>query len=300
VTEPFTSGRQLDLLTSIYQHRLITTGQLHRLNAPGRSIRATHHQLHRLVEAGLVAAHQPSARTSARWYATDAGAELAERTQARSRPYRMRPAVAAGSIAAHTIAVNEVGCLLAEAARERGEAFGSLDWEHEIAHPYRRPASIGTGHLVIADAVLYYTATRDDGTQVSLVRFLELDRGTASVEILLRKVRRYAHMHDYAPHGTPLWREHYSAFPRLNIVLDGLPVPRLDRRLRILTDLCRDEPDLVEHADVLGATITKLDDLRCVGPFGPVFHPLIPHPEFGDQPLTLLRRPITQPRRDYA
>lgn len=290
---PFTSETQLELLVTIYQHRLISTGQLHRLHGVGRTLRSTQRHLSALRSAGLAATHQHRPWESTIWYATTGGAEMAELARIRPRPYRVRPEVAAGQIAAHTLAVNEVGCLLVEAARLRGDEFGPLDWDHEIAHPLRsatapRPR---TDHLVIADAVLSYTANRPDDTQVSMVRFLELDRGTTSVEALVRKVRRYGQMYDHPVNHTPLWRTQYATFPRLLIVLAGQPASRLARRRRTLIDLAREEPDILTHAEPLGTLITTLHELAHPGPFAPIFHPLIAHPEHGDGPLTILRRP---------
>ncbi|MBO2448707.1 replication-relaxation family protein [Actinomadura barringtoniae] len=283
-----TSEIQLDLLLSIYQHRLITPRQLHRLHAPNRALRGTQGHLAELRGRGLAAAQQSRPWTEAVWYATEAGAQVAELAKVPHRPYRVQPTVAAGQIAAHTLAVNEVGCLLLEAARRRDDDFGPLDWDHEIAHPYRTAKHPGTDHMVIADAVIYYASQAANGDHLSLIRFLELDRGTLSVERLACRVRNYGQMHDYTSGGRPAWRHRYPVFPKLLIVLDGLPPQRLQRRMHMLIDLARQDPHIVQRAEPVSALVTTLAEIQAAGPFSAIFHPLIPHPQFGDRPLNLL------------
>ena len=145
-------------------------------------------------------------------------------------------------------AVNDVGVAFVRAARERGDECGPESWRHEIAHPIspargRRPAE-----LAVADALLTYLQTGEDGSLALHQRFIELDRGTARpAEQLAAKITRYTRLRYYTPAGgsadepaEPLWRNYYRSWPHLLIVLADQSRERM--RLRIQRTSCSTSP----------------------------------------------------------
>lgn len=282
---PLLAGRRAELLLSVYQHRMLSTSQVHRLHAPDVGIRSIQAMLTKLRKAGLIDGVAVP-RSETLWFVTAKGAGLAELADVRARAYRVTPAAAAGPLLAHTEAVNDVGIAFVEAARRLGHECGPLDWEHEIAHPWRDVGQArrgGTDHLVIADAVLRYTVL-DDDEDALLTRWVELDRATQSVARLEHKIRCYAAMHDYRPPGArqPGWRSQYVEWPRLLVVLAGRPEPALQRRRELLTAACTTNPDIAPRLEQLAASVTTLGELTRRGPFAPIWHPLT-----GGPPVTV-------------
>lgn len=270
----------VEMLESIYQHRLLSTVQVHAIHTPGATRRWTQTLLSELAGYGLLdVARGP--RTLGVWFVTEAGATAVEQVASRTEPRRklITPAQAAGQLQAHTLAVNDVGIAYLHAARQRGDEFGPLSWRHEIAHPIG-PATGRRygGERVIADALIsYLSADADAVTQHQ--RFLELDRGTMPVEAVVAKLRSYQRLRDYAPPPTrrgaadpqPAWRRWYPAgLPAVQLVLAGKPRPVLERRAQMLLALRDADPRL--RADrTLHVALTLLDDLTRHGPFAPIW-----------------------------
>lgn len=266
----------VEVMESLYQHRLLDTGQLRVMHTPGTTRRWTQQLLASLARDGLVAAARGPGALKV-WYLTEQGAETVEAIPTRAEPRRklVSPAQAAGQLQAHTLAVSHVGIAYLLAARERGDEFGPLSWRHEIAHPIGRRPGRRQGELLVADALLTYLLTGDDTVAVEQ-RFLELDRATIPVEELVAKLGRYQRLRRYAPEPAvgeepaPAWKASYPAFPQVQIVLAHKPRRVLERRLRLLLALYRSDSAL--HRDrQLRVSLCLLDDLTAHGPFAPIW-----------------------------
>lgn len=267
------------ILASLYQHRLLTTAQVHALHTSEVGIGWARRVLRLLADRGLVDRVQAPG-TLSHWFLTEAGADAVETAGPRAEPRRRVPtrAQAEGPLRAHTIAVNDVGAAFVRAAREHRDECGPDSWRHEIAHaisPWRgrRPAE-----LVIADALLSYLQVKQDGAITLHQRWIELDRGTARpAEQLASKITRYTRLRYYTPPSVsreeepePLWRGSYRAFPHLLIVLADQP--RESMRQRIYRALALHDSDPAK--DDLGPipmSFVLLDDLTQHGPFAPIF-----------------------------
>jgi len=266
---------QIEMLECVYQHRLLSTAQLHALYRDGLSLRRTQRALAAMERVGwLASVRQPGGMKL--WFVTGSGAHAVEsipnRVELRSK--LLEQAQAAGPLQHHTLAVNEVGVAFVRAARERGDEFGPLAWRNEIAHPVGR----GKSDVVIADAVLTYEQDAGEAVYTHL-RFLELDRATMASEALVAKLRRYVELHNYvvAPSkhrgvkytGLARWREQYTHFPAVMVVLANGPRHRLERR-RWLT--CGRWKTLHrERGRYVDLYVCLLEDLVEQGPFAPIF-----------------------------
>jgi hypothetical protein len=272
--------RAADALECIYQHRLVSTRQLHALLAPHESLRRMQRRLARLAERGLVrfvrergVRHRPMHL----WYLTEAGAEVVEAVATRTEPRRklLSPEQAGGLLQEHTIAVNEVGLCFVRDARRLSHDFGWRSWRHEVAHPITTGGR--SAQLVIPDAVLGYPLEGRDERVVFHHAFIELDRGTIPVDALAHKLGRYARLYRHMAPATepaadprPRWRERYARFPRILVVLAGKERPVLDRRLRTAIALCETELQLADEPEV-SVSFCGLEDLVAEGPFRRVF-----------------------------
>ena len=267
----------LAVLESINQHRLLSTHQIHALHMPDRSRRWTRYVLARLRDAGLVtmiAAYPPGLGL---WLVTARGADAIEtipsRAEMRRRVYE--PRIAAGPLAHHSIAVNDVGVAFVRAARERGEVCGPLAWRHEIAHSLGPPPGRRRHEQLIADALLTYELRERDQTRSIVYRFIELDRNNRPANDLAFKLGRYDDLHNrMEPSGSggapePAWARHYPVFPGTLLVLANGSRRALERRRDVVLALCEQD-----RGDALWLTVCLLDDLMERGPFVPIFRTL--------------------------
>ena len=269
----------LEMMTSLYQHRLLTTKQLQTLHTPEAVMRSTRRILAPLFHRGLIDRVQGPGTLSL-WYLTEHGAETLEAAGTLAEPRRrlLTPAQAAGPLRAHTLAVNDVGIAFVQAAREHGDECAPDSWRHEIAHPIspargRRPAE-----LVVADALLTYLQITKDKSLVLHQRFIELDRGTARpAEQLASKITRYARLRHYTPPGDstdapgrPLWRSCYRSFPHLLIVLADQTSERMHQRIQRTLLLHHSDP-AKDHEGTIPVSFVTLEDLARQGPFAPIF-----------------------------
>ena len=267
----------VEMLDGLYQHRLLSTGQLHELYTPASSIRWTQRVLAQLAAAGL-ADHATAARGLRLWFVTERGADAVEQVATRPEMRRKltRPEQAAGQLRRHTLAVNDVGIAFVRAARARGDDCGPANWRHEIAHPLAPPPGRRTGEQLITDALLTYQLNDPAGPSFHY-RFIELDRATVPVDHLADKLAKYAQLHNHAAPADPdepprpLWTHSYAVFPGVIVVLTGQPRDRLARRRDALLGLCRADPLLAATPEAEPA-ICLLDDLAYHGPFAPIFH----------------------------
>jgi hypothetical protein len=288
-----------DALPILYQHRLLTTGQLHRLLQPhARYPVYMRRQLSRLRERGLAAStvRHRGGQGELVWYATPTGCEVVEAAgEVTPRAYRMSDAAAANQLQEHTLAVNDTGICFVQAARRHAHDCGPLDWEPERAHRFRDGDRAGDEAYVIPDAVLSYIHQHH-----VLTYFLEIDRATESPLKLAGKLRNYARYLDYVPLPPPgrgrragtatsgeAWRDRYPAFPLILIVLTGAPPAVLARRTAVLRALAEADTRLSRAADRLFAGVTTLELLQTRGPWEPIVTPV-----FGDPtPTNALLQP---------
>ncbi len=280
----------VDVLESCVQHRLLTTVQLHDLHRPARRIRATQQLLAKLRDLDLLAT-AGGRREPLLWYATERGAATVEAVamRAETRHKLISPEQAAGPLRHHTVAVNDVGLAFVRAARQRGDDCGPQSWRHEIAHPLGPPPGQHASEQLIADALLTYQHNDDEAIRFHY-RFIELDRATMPVDTLADKLARYARLYRYAGRPTArgdaraLWTHRYTVFPGVLLVLAGDTRDRLQRRRRIVLDLCAADRQLTATQQVK-VTCCLLNDLRDQGPFAEIFH----RPEAPKEPTDWLR-----------
>ena len=159
------------VLESLYEHRLLSSRQLHRMHTPDASMRWTREVLTGLRRRGLVDFLRAADGGGSVYFLTTKGADAVELvpTRAQTRRKLITPAQAAGPLRAHTLAVNETGIAFITSARERGDEFGTLAWRHEIAHP----TGPRRGELLIADALFTYLRYGPDGELIFHYRLLE-------------------------------------------------------------------------------------------------------------------------------
>src|SRR2546427_2896875 len=180
---PALAAEALDLL---YQHRLLSTPQLREILTPSYTERSVVRLLDLLRERELAASVQARTTTGRghrTWFLTERGAEVVEAVPNRAEARRrlLTPALAAGQLQAHTLAVNDVGISFLRAARERGHDFGPHSWRHEVAHGLGAPTGKSRS-LVIGDAVFRYWMTLPDCRIAVRYRFVELDRANRLVD----------------------------------------------------------------------------------------------------------------------
>ena len=262
------------MLGSLYQHRLLSTAQLHALHTPGAALGWTRRVLRLLAKRRLVERVQAPA-TLSNWFLTDAGADAVETAGPRAEPRRRisTRAQAEGPLRAHTLAVNEVGLAFVRAARERADEFGPDSWRHEIAHAITSSRGRRGVELLIVDALLTYLEVEQDGAIVLHQRFIELDRGTARpAEQLANKISRYTRLrqHTHPGEAEPAWRSYYRSFPHLLIVLADQPPNRVRQRIARTLALHHSDPARDERGSINVSFVT-LDELSRHGPFAPIF-----------------------------
>ncbi|HEX8745125.1 MAG TPA: replication-relaxation family protein [Thermoleophilaceae bacterium] len=266
---------EVAILASLYQHRLLTTRQVHALHTPDASLRFAQRRLAALERRGH-ASYGNASHGRRLWYLTAAGARDIEATsEVDVRRRLLDPDGVAGPLQAHTLAVNEVGVAFVRAARARGDQFGPLGWRHEVAHPAGPARGRRGTELVIADAVLTYLVYEGGAARALEYRFVELDRATLPIDRLVAKLARYARMSTYVPKGAaePGWKDHYPTFPALLLVLDGAPRNVLERRRDALAAVASDVA-AIKAARRLSVSVCLLAELRERGPFAPIFRTL--------------------------
>jgi len=275
-----------EVLAGIYQHRLLSTKQLHALYTPHSKPRWTRRVLGLLAERRLVDRAQGPGSLSL-WFLTEYGAETVETAGPRAEPRRrlVGAAQAEGPLRKHTLAVNDVGIAFVRAARERGDECGPESWRHEIAHPISLARARRPAEMAVADALLTYLQAGRDGSLALHQRWIELDRGTARpAEHLAAKISAYTRLRYFAltgseESGEPLWRSSYRSWPHLLIVLAGQSPERM--RLRIQRTLVLHQSDPANRAGAaIPLAFVALEDLQRQGPFAAIFtaaeHPTQP------------------------
>ncbi|MFJ4866117.1 replication-relaxation family protein [Streptomyces sp. NPDC088748] len=274
----------------LYQHRLVSTMQLHRLITPHHTrSEFLRRQLHTLRQAGFAEAvgRRSAGQTQLLWWLTEKGAQAVEAVGLlQPRAYRMSHEAALGPLQEHTLAVVESGAAFVEHARRLGHECGPLDWSPEIAHYYRDESRPGEELCLVPDAVLNYVHT-EAKKRTLLTFFVEVDRTQMTIARLAQKLHAYAAYYEYAPQpqttkghrgprrqaSMPAWRYRYPAFPRLLLVLTGASEDRLARRIADLRSLAASDPALASTPLRVG--VTTLGQLRDCGPFKSIFTPVL-------------------------
>jgi hypothetical protein len=264
----------VEIISSLGEHRILSTAQVRAIHYPDRSPRRTQQALAYLERAGLVAYVERRQSPRRVWFLTDAGADaVITAGETRERPKVLTPKQAAGPLTAHTLGVNEVGISFLRAARERGDEFLPLSWRHEVAHPLNRGRGRARRSL-IADAV--FTYVRPEDREIAIYqRFVEVDRATLSAERLVAELARYGQLYRAREKqgGEPLWRYYYQSFPAVICALTGGSREALSRRLDVALWLLAKHPALDRAYDV-SIYFCFLDDLKDRGPFAPIFYKL--------------------------
>jgi hypothetical protein len=233
-----------EVLASLGEHRILSTGQVRSIHFPDRSVRRAQQVLAYLERAGLIAYVEARRAPRRLWFLTERGADYAlDAGEVERRPKVLEPEQAAGPLQAHTLGVNKVGISFLRAARERGDEFGPLSWRHEVAHPLNRGRGRARRSL-IADAVLNYLRS-DERHIIYEQRFIEVDRATLSVERLVAELARYGQLSRARDKGgKSLWRSHYPSFPSVICALAGASHKALIRRRDIAIVLLEGHPEL--------------------------------------------------------
>jgi hypothetical protein len=264
-----------DVLASLHRHGILSTRQIYDLHTPGLSTRWIERVLYQppgrsgavslsTCVPPLVASVRTSESPSRKlWYLTPAGVKAAQSVPGVPKRDPVTTGAAAGSLQAHGLAVNDVGIAFVKAARVHGDECGPLDWEHEPEHVIGKVGGRGSkGEYLRPDALLRYARIDGDGGVASHARFIELDRGTKSRDLLRDQVRRYTRLHDYRRDGErlPGWRALYDVFPEVIVVFAHLPRQVMeDRRDLLVAQLAAD----AEIRGALGPVVScvLLDDL---------------------------------------
>jgi hypothetical protein len=249
------------VLRVLYQHRIATTGQLQQLLTPDAADASyLRRVLRKTTAAGLVDAVRRGSAGHRAWFLTAAGYATVEASgEVEIRAHRMTPALAAGGLLAHRLAVVDVGTAFVTAARRTpGDGCTPWAWAPEVLlQPSKRR---GGGGALIADAVLRYERAVDAGVWLATV-LIEVDRGTYPVARLGRKMLEYA-----AWWRTP--HRHTHRADRLIVVVD-LPTAAAEDRIAMLGALLRQEP--ATASTTLPIAGVALPALVAAGPWAPVF-----------------------------
>lgn len=269
------SPTEVDIVSSCYQHRLLSTAHVAALHTPAAHLRYPQRLLAGLEKRGWLSRvrGRPPARQSL-WFTTEAAAKAVEAADIVSRPYRMDALRATGPLQPHTLGVNDVGVAFVAAARRLGHECTPRDWHHEVAHRVSDRPRPGYRADLVVDALLSCTI-REEAQEAVILRFIEFDRATESVATVVAKLRGYAAFLSYEPRTAGqtglAWKARYMAFPKVLLVLGGRSEAALDRRRDTLLQLCRADTVLARAGESLGISITTLQALQRDSPFAGVF-----------------------------
>lgn len=251
------------LLLYLYRVRTATRSQINR-SFPRFNTRQVTNALQRVRHNGF--ARPAQLRRGTAWALTEAGHAAAMATnRVRERRY---VDVATLANAAHLYGINESCTAVGTWAGHYGDEFV---WEVEVAHPY------GKNRAVIADAVLTYTLWRPrDNTALTLIRFIEYDRGTETVNRLVDKLKAYLSLRTWridkkrdrrAKRPEYAWQDYYSVWPSILIVFGDMDEDAAERRAATLRLNASADPYLRENARLVPATTTTLAKLQTFDPF---------------------------------
>lgn len=264
-----------EVLESLYQHRVLSTSQVCDLHTPGSHASYTRRLLATLTRMGVVDYAVAAGRLKL-WYLTRSGNDAVETipTRAEHRRRQVSREQAAGPLRMHTLAVNDTGIVFVKTARDKDDECGPLAWRHEIAHPIGPGNAKHPRELVVADALLTYTQQYKDRTLAVHQCFIELDRATIPVPALTEKFARYTRLKNYTPlqakpgaGGGNGWRDYYTEFPRVLVLLAHKDRGTLKRRLQNTIALHQTSTHTRGAVVLLGL----FEDLCEHGPFAEIF-----------------------------
>ncbi|MEU9018663.1 replication-relaxation family protein [Actinomadura sp. NPDC048394] len=239
--------RDRDLLALVWEHRVLTTGQLTRLffPTPERARQRLNH-LHRHHALLRFRPWTPVGSKPWHWVLGPAGAHVLAVEQGRSITefgYRQdtATAIAVSPRLAHQVGVNEFFVALHVCARRQGGAV-------EQWWPEYRCAALW-GDLAHPDAFGRWTKRRPDGSSSTLDFFLEHDTGTETLARVIAKLGGYADLAEATGTTTP--------------VLFWLPSAKREANLR----------RLLGTPEIPVATAVHTPATSPDGPAGPVWQP---------------------------
>ncbi|MFE7077087.1 replication-relaxation family protein [Streptomyces sp. NPDC057620] len=272
------------VLAGLAQHRITTTGQIHRMLRPEGTRQVLSRVLNKLRADGFVdcttltRSQRARARTTI-WYLTQSGSRLTRDLPVlRGRPpYPITSRTAASLKTPHTLTVVSTHLAFAADARRLGHEHGPWDWTPEVSHP------IGEGERLVADAVMHYTAVSGEQRQ-KLRAFVEIDRATMSSERLAVKLIEYARLFQYEvqPIGrrrptasTAAWLRWYPVFPHVLFVLTGASRSRMEDRISDLRAMVAHHPLVAALAREVPLGAALLEDVEQYGPARAGWVPLL-------------------------
>lgn len=275
-----------EVLAALTMHRILDTGQVHRLVMPHAGMKWTRKvlgDLRGLHLADTMRQRQsggPHRNLPAVWWATKAGVEAARTMPAvrQARVVQMDADKVAAGTQLHTLAVNETCIQFTEAARHRGD---NATWLNEVSH--RVTNAIGPDQYATADALLTLDLTPNGRRTTTMRILLELDRGTKPYDRIIDQMRKYLAYRKLTngENGdkTPAWHAKYPPIPSAPV--GGFPLilwvfdcPNAERRMQGFRDLMTDRnyaPDLVAARNELWVLLTTRERLQEHGPYGAVF-----------------------------
>lgn len=265
--------RDRNLLALVWEHRVLTTGQLTRLFFP--TPERARQRLNHLYNHHALLRFRPWAPVGSKpwhWVLGPAGAHVLAVEQGQSTAefgYRQdtATAIAVSPRLAHQIGVNEFFVSLHAHARRQGGAVEQWWSEHRCAALW--------GDLARPDAFGRWTDPSIDGTAATLDFFLEHDTGTETLARVTAKLGGYADLAEATGTTTP--------------VLFWLPSPKREANLR----------RRLGTPEIPVATAVHTPDTSLDGPAGPVWQPAGatgPRRRLGD----LAHLWATVPRHDHT
>ncbi|MWA02770.1 hypothetical protein F8568_020800 [Actinomadura sp. LD22] len=196
------TARDRDLLALVWEHRVLTTGQLTRLffPTPERARQRLNH-LHRHHALLRFRPWTPVGSKPWHWILGPAGAHVLAVEQGRSITefgYRQdtATAIAVSPRLAHQVGVNEFFVALHVCARRQGGAVEQWWSESRCAALW--------GDLAHPDAFGRWTTLRTDGSSSTLDFFLEHDTGTEPLARVIAKLGGYADLAEATGTTTPV------------------------------------------------------------------------------------------------
>jgi len=189
------------------------------------------------------------------WFLTPKGCEAVEGVN--PNPIKMTPAKASGPTTAHLGLVNAIGIA---AVQELG-ADAEVTWTHE------EPLPLGSGRYLRPDAVLS-VLVQHRNQLIGGQWFIEADRGTESVSILVDKLANYLAYHQYRPsvpgdrsRADQHWRKRFRSWPKILFVFDCKnPQARIER----FAAWAAGDPRLEKHwgtLDIAGLAASDLEHM---------------------------------------
>ncbi len=253
---------RIETLATLSRHGLLTTRQLHTLAArPNANIGWCRKVLAGAAADGLLKHVHLSRSREKSWYLTPTGFDAIAGIN--TNPLKMTEAIATGPTAAHLGVVNTFGIGATETLGPDAE----VTWRHE------EPLPLGSGRYLRPDAVLS-VLTQQGAELVGGEWFIEADRGTEAIGILVAKLANYLTYRNYRPshpgertQAELHWRTRFRSWPQILFVFD---CPRAETRIQRLAAWAGSDPRLKLHWNKIGVTAIALDNVAHLGTTNPL------------------------------